>query len=325
MKILFLGDPHAMAGNMDESERLLQFTFDSAIENKVDLIFIPGDLGHTHAILRVEVLSLWLKWLPKLAEKFKVIVLVGNHDMRNNEDGKVHGLSAFNAMSIENLTIIQSPAVIDGIGYLPYIHDNAEFVKQANALGTRVVASHTTYQGAKFENGFYAPDGVDPEALDATLLISGHIHCRNRLSTPSGKTVIYPGTARWLTASDANQPKGLWLADINPRGSVLSEKFLDTSHVCTPILSLEWQEGSDQPKFPDNAKVSMELIGTSDWVTKQKSLLKGTCSIKTKITDPKKTERRKSGTSFEHYLLSIYKADTDKSKLIEFLKELKIV
>ncbi len=325
MKILFLGDPHVMAGNIEESERLLQFTLESAIKNEVDLIILPGDLAHTHAILRVEVLTFWLKWLPRLAEHFKVIVLVGNHDMRNNEDGTTHGLSAFNHMGIDNLNIVQSPVVIDGIGYLPYIHNNVEFVEQANALDTKTIVSHTTYEGAKFENNFYAPDGVNPEDLNATLMISGHIHCRNRLTTSKRQIVAYPGTGRWLTASDANQLKGLWLANIDPNGSILSEEFLDTSHVCTPILSLEWKEGSDQPEFPKNAKISMELVGSSDWVSKRKSELKGTCSIKTKITDPKKTENRKAGNSLQDYLQNVYKVGSDKSKLLEFLKELKIV
>lgn len=327
MKILRVGDPHAKVSNLAEGERLMQFILGTAITEGVGRIEILGDLMHTHSVLRLEVIDFWSRWLPQLAERAQTVVLVGNHDQSGDHGSKLHGLAMF-AHIHEDLTIIQHPVSFGNFGYMPYIHDNAKFVTMANELtaaGAKVIVSHTTYNGSKFESGMFAPDGVDPELLDAKLLISGHIHSRQRYKTSKGQDVIYPGTARWDTASDANQEKGIWLVEHGADGMILKEEFIDTSHVCTPIVSIQVKEGEEVPTWTEGARVSLELIGSSDWIKKTKSNLKGKCSIKTKITDAKKHKVRTSGTNFMDYATNVYQAKVDKEKLFAFMKEVGLV
>lgn len=328
MKVLRVGDPHVKPSNIDESELFLQFILDKARELKVDTIEILGDLFHTHAIIRLEVLEFWHKWLWKLSEEFVTIVLVGNHDIGGDLSSDSHSLSVFVGLNPDKLHIIERPAMIQGIGYLPYIHDNATFIKEANTLaelGAKVLVSHTTYQGSKFENGFYAPDGVDPEQVGFTLMISGHVHARQRFVTNKGQVVIYPGTGRWDTASDANQEKGLWLVDHAEDGSIAFEEFLDTKEVCSPIVSVTVREGEELPEIPDGTRMRVELIGSSDWIAKQKMALKGRASISTKITDKAKLESRKSGTTLEYFLQNVYVSTMDRENLLKVAKELGLV
>lgn len=325
MLILRLGDPHVQPSNLDESRRLLEFLLQIAIEKKVDRIEIEGDLFHTHEVIRLGVLKFWRKWLGILSEGFETFVLVGNHDLSGNHSSSDNALSVFVGLN-EKLKIIESPWLSGPIGYLPYIHSNSEFIKEANDLadlGARFLVSHTTYAGSKYDNGMYAPDGVDPELIDSRYvgLLSGHVHSEQEYGR-----VIYPGTARWLTASDANKRKGIWLYSHDDLlGTVLSKEFISTESVCTPLISIEWHEGQPEPLMPEGARVSVELTGTSNWISQVKSSLKSKCSIRTRITDSKKLENRKSGGNLEDYIKNLYISTTDKDSLVKFAKEIGLV
>jgi DNA repair exonuclease SbcCD nuclease subunit len=330
MKILRVGDPHVKVTNIDESDRLMDFVGDVAREHKVDRIEILGDLFHTHSVLRLEVLEFWNAWLDTLSESQELVVLVGNHDQSGDYNSHSNALSIFNRLKKTNLHIVEYPKTLGVFGYVPYIHEPAKFIEQCNSLvsdhGARVIVSHNTYQGSKYENGFYAPDGVNPESINCGILISGHIHSRQSFRTGIGQIVIYPGTARWDTASDANQPKGIWLYEHDDAtGEILKEQYIDTSKVCSPIVSVTVNEGGELPAIVEGVRLSVELVGSSDWVTKQKNILKGKASIKTKITDKAKFEHRKSGNSLMEFIDKHYVTSIDKARLLNYMKELQIV
>ena len=323
-KVLRVGDPHVKPSNIDESERLLEFVLSKARDLNVDKIEILGDLFHTHAIVRLEVLEFWRKWLPLLADEFQTIVLVGNHDLSGNSHSSAHALSVFINIH-ERLFIIQAPVKIGSIGYMPYIHENSEFIVAANNLadqGATFLVSHTTYAGSKYDNGMYAPDGVDPDLIDSRItgLLSGHVHAEQQYGR-----VIYPGTARWDTASDANRRKGIWVFEHEASGALLGSEFIGTETVCVPLISLEWREGDPAPALPEGARISVELIGTSNWISQQKGSLKGLASIRTKVTDSKKAENRKAGNSLSEYLQNTFVSTMDRQRLLTFAKEIGLV
>ena len=322
MRILSLGDPHVQISNLEESERLLQFVLEQS--KSADRLVILGDTFHTHANVRVEVLEFWYKWLQILGESIETFVLIGNHDQIGNYSSKSHALSVFNNQ-FENVNIISSPINFGVFGFIPYIHDQADFVKEANQLteqGAKTLFVHQDLDGAQFENGFYCPNGVKQEDLNADLIIGGHIHKRSRF----GK-VILPGTARWLTSSDKNEPKGLWLAVFDDQGKIVEEQFLDTSHVCTPIYAYQYKEGDNCPEIPEGSRASVELIGSSTWVSQMKVKFKGLASISSKITDRAKPANRKTGNNFEHFVSNVFEpvSGIKKERMVEFMKELGVL
>lgn len=323
MKILTLGDPHVQISNLEESERLLQFTLEQAKINKVDRLVILGDTFHTHANVRVEVLEFWNRWLDILDSLNETFVLIGNHDQIGNYSSKSHALSVLNNKDF--VRIVSTPVFAGIFGFIPYIHDKTEFIKEANRLtdqGAKVLFVHQDLDGAQYENGFFAPDGAKQEDLKCDLIIGGHIHKRSRF----GK-VILPGTARWLTSSDKNEPKGLWLAEFDESGKILSEEFLDTSHVCTPIYAYQYKEGDNCPEIPEGSRASVELIGSSEWISKQKAKFKGKASISCKITDKARSSSRKTGNNLEHFVNKIFEpvSGIKKERMVEFMKELGIL
>jgi DNA repair exonuclease SbcCD nuclease subunit len=324
MKVLFFGDPHIQISNLEESHKLLQFVLDQS--KNVDRLVILGDLFHNHANVRVEVQHFWSKWFHKLDKEVETFVLVGNHDQIGNYSTTISSLSIFNQIEYNRVYFIHSPIHYDNIfGFMSYINDKQEFIKEANRLvdeGAKVLVVHQDIDGAQYENGFYCANGVKQEELNCDLIIGGHIHKRSRF----GK-VILPGTARWLTAADKNEPKGLWLAEFNDEGKIVQEEFLDTSHVCTPIYAYEYKEGGEEPVIPVGSRSSVELIGSSEWVSKQKVKFKGKASISTKITDKEKPKNRKTGNSLQHFITNTFDVTTgiDKNKLVNFMKEMEIL
>lgn len=330
MLVLRVGDPHAKVSNLVELEKLMQFVLSVAFDKKVDRLEILGDLFHTHAVLRLEVLEFWDKWLNRFSESVYSVILVGNHDQTGDFNLETNALSVFKRglFGTYKPRIVESPQV-DGIFlYMPYYHDTNKFIETANrwsSEGCKVLVSHQTYAGSQFENGFYAPDGINPDLLDFDLIISGHIHARQRIKTKRG-WMIYPGTARWDGISDANQPKGLWLVNHDDStGAIINEEFIDTSTICEPIYSIAWTEDDPKPEIPTTGRISLELIGSSNWISQQKADLKGKVALKSKITDKAKSEARQAGANLSDFISNLFVTSTDRERLISYMKELDLV
>lgn len=323
MKIIRVGDPHVKPSNIDESEALIEFVAEHALKEKVDRIEILGDLFHTHSILRLEVLEFWTWAFELLTDICEVVVLVGNHDQSGDLNSDSSSLNIYSRLRNKKLTIVSLPMTMGVFGYMPYIHDANKFVESANDLfkyGAKVLVCHQTFNGATYENGFYAPDGIDPEKIPFAQVISGHIH-----ATQEFDKIFYPGTPRWDSASDANQTKGIWLFEHGADGSFVSKTCINTDKVCKPIVAFEWKEGSPAPEIPEGSRASVTLIGTSDWIAKQKVSLRGKVSISTKITDRAKLESRKTGMSLEEYIRNSYVTSMNKDDLLRLAKEMGLV
>lgn len=325
MKTIYCGDPHVKPNNIKESDGLMGFTLESCNQNKVNKLVIEGDLFDTHDIVRLGVLEFWDKWLRTLSvQPFETIVLVGNHDIAGDYSNNYSALRLL-SMHGNSLTVVSKPH-LDGLyGYLPYIHDNEKFVEEANKLadqGATVLVSHPNFEGAVYDNGSPLQSGVSSDRLHANFLhlIGGHIHTELEFGR-----VWYTGNPRWLTKSCANKKKGIWLVNHDDNtGRILSKEFLSTESVCTPIVSLAWHEGTEKPEIPKNAKVDIELVGSSDWVTKTKKELVGSVSVSSKITDTKKSRERKSGKSLYEFLSKHYQTDK-REKLIDYMKGLELL
>lgn len=326
MLVLRVGDPHVKPNNIKESDALMEFVLSKAKELDVDRIEILGDLFDTHSIIRLEVLEFWQKWFNILAtQKFKTIVLVGNHDLTGNYSSTYSSLHVFSPLENNVLKIVKEP-YLDGIfGYLPYIHSNEKFVEEANKLadqGAKVLVSHPNYKGAVYDNGTPISDGVDDSDLSGSFvsLIGGHIHTPLELGR-----IWYTGNPRWMTKSCANKDKGIWAVRHSGDGIIICKDFISTKSVCTPIISIVWKEGEQKPEVPSGCDVNVELIGSSDWVSKQKLDLKGV-RVSSKITDTKKSKTRKSGKSLHEFLSQHYQTSPEmRKKLIKYLGDLNLV
>lgn len=300
MKYVFIGDPHVTPDSIPECERLMaliqgQYPWPKKGE-PTKLVFL-GDLYHTHASIRVEVLDFWNKWLGYFGEilgKENVIALVGNHDKPGNAAAppNMHALLAHRNI----VTIVDQPVVLDGIAYMPYMNSPEEFVAAAKELKSDVLVCHQTFIGANYENNFPAPDGVDINQVPHKLIISGHIHMRQEIDTDRNK-MIYPGAPRWMTVSDANQEKGIMIAELQvPAGRLeqFSYSYLTTYGMCKMIRAIEINSGNIDKllylKLRDDERFIVTVKGTRSWVKERIDAVVGftqghDVSLKTVYTD----------------------------------------
>ena len=250
---LVVSDPHCTEAELRDCQNLIDLIW--SLDPKWAAIVFLGDMFHTHAIIHAEVMEFWRVNLTKLGQKWPVIVLEGNHDRPNNRASKASALNALK--NIPNVTIV-TDVWSDGYAtFVPYCHDPVEFLEKANKNANLPVFCHQTFDGAQYENGFYAKDGIDPDRVLASRVISGHIHTKSDI----GK-VHYVGSPRWRTLSDANQDKSIEL--INYNGKIVES--YDTSRVCRKIIKLEDTQTSPLSITPlPNTKYIIHIKGPADW------------------------------------------------------------
>lgn len=268
MKLLIVGDIHASTDSLSECERLVEFICETSIINNAEGIILMGDQFHNHSVVHLPVMKFWQDSIKKLksAASFGrgiLCALVGNHDRPGYENSSVHSMLLY-----DGITVVDDYHVLDeSIVCIGYQFTNNKFLELCNIHnGQKLLLCHQTFQGCYYENGFYAKDGIESKDVPQATIISGHIHAGQ-----SFDKVWYVGSPRWITASDANQSKGIWLVDIVD-GVVKSTKFFSTETICTPIWHLE-----DRPETPLNiesiksGKVYVDIYGPLDRVTQRKS------------------------------------------------------
>jgi DNA repair exonuclease SbcCD nuclease subunit len=332
MRILRLGDPHVTASNLEESERLMDFVANTAFQKEVDRVEILGDLFDTHAVVRAEVLAFWSKWFGILCGvngdlSVETVVLVGNHDQKGNKESEstIHALVPFRNFH-EKLKIIENPSLIpfrneNKIAYIPHISGAENFLQATRNIKAcdiqnkaTYVVCHQTFLGATYENGIFAEDGIDVNLVPFDHIISGHIH----KSQSVGKC-FYPGTARYLKSTDANQKKGFWIfEDHKPI------EFISTENVVTPMYTVTLKEGEKMPEISARAKVVLELHGSSQWISKIKKQIKGKASIRSFPIDRKalKVDSSKLETIEDYADTFQFNGLVTKSDIVSYLKGL---
>jgi len=264
MRIVLVGDCHAVPEELDDCRALMRLVEKVASDNEAEVLFL-GDQFHTHAVIRSEVMWFWRESFSKLlANGIKITALVGNHDF-SGAYSQIHAM----ASCADLVSVVDRPVERGGVLLLPYTDDHEVFVKEARKSEKTTLICHQTFTGSKYENGMYAPDGLDPELIPQTTIISGHIHSPQVF----GK-VVYIGAPRWRTLSDANVERAIWLYDFNDDGSVLSKRSFDTGTACRKISYLV--DTQENPIPVDDLDWTMDhridIRGDSAWVEARKAL-----------------------------------------------------
>lgn len=322
MKYLLVGDPHVQISNLEESSLLFEKIYEIASNKKVDRIVILGDCFHNHDVIRSQVMKFWLDILQKTP--VPVIIVTGNHDMPGSKEleGQVSALDAISL--VKNVLVIKEPTIMDGYGFIPYIHSSEAFtssLKDLHTKGCNTFFCHQTFNSARFENGFYAPHGVELETIpEGVFIVSGHIHQTQKIETGKA-TIWYPGTPRWLTASDANSQKGVWIFDTETKQSEL----FDSSVFIHPFVKIHVNEGEEIPQIRAERqdRVYVHLTGSALWIKKQKSILPETVRISSTVTEKGAAARNPAKIKLDIYgfLAESYEPTlVSKEDLAKFMK-----
>lgn len=269
--ILFVGDPHVQKTNLEESERLMKWIVTVAQAHNAQIL-LAGDLYNDFAVKRVEVEEFWNRHLRAMG---RPIVLTGNHDMNSDCSS-----SALTVHRDQCALLVDGPMKINDVGFLPFIRDNQVFIKEALGLyqqGVRLIFCHAEFAGSQYENGFYAPHGIDLMEMPSDLLfISGHIHKQQEFGN-----VWYPGTPRQLTRSDVGQTKGVWI--ISAATGVLSRNFIPTpENVCVPFKQITITPDTKEiPGIPESDRVYVDIQGPKEFIDKMLKKIPNQAKIRT--------------------------------------------
>lgn len=197
-KVLFIGDVHIRPENIIEVEEFKQFVVGLIIENNYEYIVMAGDILHTHEKLHTLALNCAIKCIETFAEYTKVICMVGNHDMINNQQFLTnnHWLTVFENKNT-NIIVVERPKIFE-IGKshfmcVPYVFPGrfveAMDTNKKNEWKTMdCIFAHQEFRGCRM--GAIVSEIGDEWDLENPLVISGHIHDYQKPQT----NIFYPGT-----------------------------------------------------------------------------------------------------------------------------------
>jgi DNA repair exonuclease SbcCD nuclease subunit len=299
---ILVGDPHVVVEELDECRRLAAFILEKQRQRPQATTVLLGDLYNNHSNIRVEVLAFWENFF---AQARNTIAIVGNHDRPHRGGEGEHAL-----MAHTNATVVDLPTIIDGVGFMPYMDTPEAFLEALSDLGARFdfkhLFCHQTFQGARYEAGFYAPDGVSTEALPIGLqVISGHIHSPQRIGR-----VWYPGAPRWRSIADANVDRFIYLVRLDVTSSAeaeVMERWPTETAGCIPIRIQTVTNEEELEAIAPAPGLRIQIQGAEAFVKAAEKRLKDRgVRFRSQIDGTQMSSRVKEsegiGTAFGHYL-----------------------
>ena len=211
-RVLVVGDCHLKLSRIDESKEFLKQLLVELAGGNYNYVIFLGDQFDTFAVIRSEIMTLWNDFIDesyKQSPLTSLIMIVGNHDYAGNNGG-THALASFkskpNVLVIDEITDIP----INGVKayFVPFTRDAHQFERLClNLEANSLLFCHQTFNGSKLENGFYAPEGADPDCVKhLSRVIVGHVHH----SQSVGENIWYPGTPFQQSFSEAGQKKAIF-------------------------------------------------------------------------------------------------------------------
>lgn len=267
MKQLLIGDVHAVVSELEDCHALIDYIEKVAIENKVDQVLFLGDLYHTHRIISSEILYFWHQTFERFkTAKLHVSSCVGNHDKSaENADPLIHALVAHK----QQIHVIEKYWVDSGILYMPYYSDKQAFIDDAKSVKdkTKTLICHNSFEGSKFNDGYFDPEGVNPDFIRQDKVIAGHVH----LPLLFGK-IEHTGAPRWRTLADANVDRNIILYEFDSIGNVINRTPFSTNDICRQIKHVIDTEETpfDLNAFDPKHDWRIDLKGDEAYIEKRK-------------------------------------------------------
>lgn len=329
MKVLFIGDPHLKINRFDLAMQFLAWLDKVIFEQRPDLVVNLGDTFDTHAVLRSEVTTEFMRHVYKIiGEGIPYVYLLGNHDMYKPNDAKYHAMLPFKD-KIKGLYVVDKPQDLFGMTFVPYQPDGSTFPTKTR----KIVIAHQTFIGGDY-GPIRATEGVDPRSLNTCeLVISGHIHKRQRLVDHEvGPEIVYVGSPFSQSASDVDQSKGISVFDMGTYAETFIPTILPTwrrLHVVvsqsTGIEIVHQLVQQDISGSKDHWVLELEgpkaeivgYLGSTEYI---KAINGVDVKVKTKFNDNEKKklaiEARTMELIVSEYVAKVYNGSIDKNELL---------
>jgi len=210
-KFLVIGDPHFKTSNLPDIDDFISKTIDLVQKESPDFIIILGDVLHEHERLHTIPLNKAYDFVKAMATATQTYILVGNHDMINNQQflNQNHWMNGMKAW--HNTIIVDVPTCLEHNGnrfvFCPYVPngrlqealDTLDLTSGPDWKSADLLFAHQEFIGCKM-GAIISQDG---DVWDKSLppVISGHIHSNQTLMDGH---IYYPGSAMQNAFGDPN-------------------------------------------------------------------------------------------------------------------------
>lgn len=156
-----------------------------------DIAVIGGDILDTHERVDVQLMNRAYELVKFLRDRTVVYLLVGNHDMINNQQFLTDNHWMNGMKEWRNVVVVDRTIREGDIIFVPYVPPG-RFVEALDTLrddwrDATCIFAHQEFRGCKL--GVVKSSEGDEWSLDWPRVISGHIHDRHRLQA----NIRYPG------------------------------------------------------------------------------------------------------------------------------------
>jgi DNA repair exonuclease SbcCD nuclease subunit len=263
MSILFIGDPHIKTDNIPESDLLINKILEIIEKEKPNICIIAGDVMHYHEKLYTVALNKSHEMILKISEKIPTYVLVGNHDMINNQQFLTdnHWMNSMKYWK-NDVTIVDKPIHLEledkNFVMCPYVYPG-RFIEALATLSTfdwkesDLIFAHQEFKGCKM--GAITSELGDFWELENPKVVSGHIHNNQ---TPQ-ENVYYPGASQQQAFGESER---CVLAKIDLGTLEIKELELDLPR--KKIISLDISKIDDFKIKETDDKIRLTITGDYD-------------------------------------------------------------
>src|SRR5271170_2998662 len=163
MKPLLVGDIHVKKDNIEETRPIFARILE--LSKSHDCVLIEGDIYDRHGVLQSDEIEIVYDFFEELKITCpNSLYILGNHELLSNQ--KNHSLYHHK----HQIKVVEKPEIFtiknETFGAIQYIKDKETFEKEAQILlqpGVKTIFCHQEFQGGKFENNFYCPNGANPD------------------------------------------------------------------------------------------------------------------------------------------------------------------
>jgi DNA repair exonuclease SbcCD nuclease subunit len=323
---IIIGDIHIKHDNIPEIEKFIYKLELLCIEKNPDFIILLGDILDRFEKIYTPCLNIAYNLVDRLRKISRLFILIGNHDMVNNQQFLTdnhcfNGLKQWHnvtvvdkviSTNINNIELVLSPYVFPG-----------RFVEALNTLETdwksaKVIFAHQEFKGCKM-GSIISVEG-DEWPIENPPIISGHIHGNQTI-----ENIYYPGSSTQVAFGETSKNIIAFATFTEDRPKYTLEeidlKLPKKKIIYKDVEDLEDYEIKDSPD-----KIKLSISGSIDSfksfkkTKKYKDILdKGVKIVfkpkRIEILEKKDKEIISEDNNFKNILLELVKKDNNKNLL----------
>lgn len=284
VNILAIGDPHFSVSTVRETT-LMEIRILELIEANPQLtaIIVLGDIHHTHTKINMMVQVRVTDFLLNLSKKLPTYVLVGNHDIMDNEKFLPKEHSLYPLKFIPSLNIIDYPTIVRigdiDVTMCPFVPKNRFFEALNICPGwrdTTAIFAHQEVNGSVLGN--IESTSTDLWTNDMPEGFLGHIHTRcikeffRHIGTPYSQNFAETDmkTVSILTyhpPSNPGEQRGIWtesLHSLNIPQHIQDKCTMEDLHDQNPNKVVERLNTILSNTYPSGTKFKLKIHGTEE-------------------------------------------------------------